>query len=147
MIITSIIIALITLVQVSNSKDKIPQVVVFDNELYIKKMKMDVYNLIDAKLRENDILSTVVSYSGGCEKHEFTLGAIPGVTNTDSRLHANLVLGHENNGDTCKKIVRERLDFDLSPLKEKYRQVYGVKAGSIILQLINKPINIKYNFK
>lgn len=137
----------ITLIQVSNSKDKIPQVVVFDNESNIKKLKMDVYNLIDAKLIENDILSTVVSYSGGCEKHEFTLGAIPGMTNTDSSLQANLVLGHENNGDTCKKIVRERLDFDLSPLKEKYQQVYGIKAGSIILQLMNKPINIKYNFK
>ena len=137
----------ITLIQVSNSKDKILQVVVFDNESNIKKMKMDVYNLIDAKLIENDILSTVVSYSGGCEKHEFTLGAIPGMTNTYSSLQANLVLGHENNGDTCKKIVRERLDFDLTPLKEKYQQVYGVKTGSIILQLMNKPINFKYNFK
>jgi len=92
-------------------------------------------------------LSTVVSYSGGCEKHEFTLGAIPGMINTDSSLQANLVLGHENNGDTCKKIVKERLDFDLSPLKEKYRQVNRVKAGSIMLHLMNTAIIIKYNFK
>jgi hypothetical protein len=132
---------------VPNSKDEIPQIVVFDNMSLIKKMKMDAYNLIDAKLIENDILSTVVSYSGGCEKHEFTLVAIANLTNTDLNHQVNLVLGHENNGDKCKKIVRERLDFDLSPLKEKYKQVYRVKSSSITLKLTNKPLNIKYNFK
>jgi hypothetical protein len=132
---------------VSNSKDKIPQVVVFDNESYMKKMKMDLFNLIEAKLIKNDILSTLVSYFGGCEKHEFTLGAIPAMTNSDSTLQANLVLGHENNGDTCKKIVKERLEFDLSPLKEKYRQIYRVKVDSVMLHLINKEIIIKYDFK
>lgn len=131
----------------SNSKDKIPQVVVFDNESYMKKMKMDLFNLIEAKLIKNDILSTIVSYFGGCEKHEFTLGAIPAMTNSDSTLQANLVLGHENNGDTCKKIVKERLEFDLSPLKEKYRQIYRVKVDSVMLHLINKEIIIKYDFK
>ena len=131
----------------SNSKDKIPEVVVFDNESYMKKMKMDLFNLIEAKLIRNDILSTLVSYFGGCEKHEFTLGAIPAMTNSDSTLRAKLVLGHENNGDTCKKIVKERLEFDLSPLKEKYRQIYRVKVGSVMLHLINKEIIIKYDFK
>jgi hypothetical protein len=132
---------------VSNSKDRIPQVVVFDNESYLKKMKMDMFNLIEAKLIKNDILSILVSYFGGCEEHEFTLGAIPAMINTESTLQANLVLGHENNGDTCKKIVKERLDFDLSPLKEKHRQVYRVKDGSIMLHLMNKEIIIKYDFK
>jgi len=132
---------------VSNSKDNIPRVVVFDSESYMKKMKMDLFNLIEAKLIRNDILSTLVSYFGGCEKHEFTLGAIPAMTNSDSTLRANLVLGHENNGDTCKKIVKERLEFDLSPLKEKYRQIYRVKVGSAMLHLINKEIIIKYDFK
>lgn len=110
-------------------------------------MKMDLFNLIEAKLIKNDILSTIVSYFGGCEKHEFTLGAIPAMTNTEATLQANLVLGHENNGDTCKKIVKERLEFDLSPLKEKYRQAYSVKDGSIMLHLMNKEIIIKYDFK
>ncbi len=147
MTITFIIIVPIILIQVSNSTDKIPQVVVFDNESYIKKMKMDISNLIEAKLVENDILSTVVSYSGGCKKHEFTLGTAPDFTNTDLNPQVNLVLGHENNGDLCRALIRERLDFDLSPLKEKYQQVYGVKAGSMMLHLMNTTITIKYNFK
>ena len=131
----------------SNSKDNIPQVIVFDSESYMKKMKMDSFNLIEAKLIKSDILSILVSYFGGCEKHEFTLGAIPAMTNSDSTLRANLVLGHENNGDTCKKMVKEHLDFDLSPLKVKYRQTYKVKVGSVMLHLMNREINIKYDFK
>lgn len=103
--------------------------------------------MIEAKFIENDILSTVVSYSGGCEKHEFSLGAALGFANTDLSPQANLVLGHESNGDTCKKIIRERLVFDLSPLKEKCQQVYGVKADSMMLHLMNTTITVKYNFK
>jgi hypothetical protein len=135
------------LVQSSSSTGKILPIIEFDNESDIKKMKMDASNLISAKLVENDILSTVVSYSGGCEKHEFTLGAVIGFTNTDVNPQVKLVLGHENNGDTCRSLIRERIDFDLSPLKEKYLQVYGVKAGSILLHISNTPITTKYNFK
>jgi hypothetical protein len=113
----------------------------------MKKMKIDSFNLIEAKLIKNDILSTLVSYFGGCEKHEFALGAIPAMTDSNSTLQANLVLGHENNGDTCKKMVKEHLNFDLSPLKEKYRQTYKVKVGSVMLHLMNREINIKYDFK
>ena len=131
----------------SNSNHKVLRVVVFDNESDMKKMKIDSFNLIEAKLINNDILSTVVSYFGGCEKHEFALGAITAITDSNSTLQANLVLGHENNGDTCKKIVKEHLDFDLSPLKEKYRQIYKLKVGSVMLHLMNKEINIKYDFK
>ena len=111
----------------------------------MKKMKMDAFTLIEARV-ENDTLSVVVSYSGGCEKHEFSLGAVFGLTNGEQCPIANLVLGHENNGDTCKKILRERLDYNLSPLKEKCQRVYGVIANSMILYLMNTTIKIKYNF-
>jgi len=128
----------------SNSKDKIPKVIIFDNESYLKKIKMNTYNLIEAKLIENDILSIVVSYSGGCEKHNFTLAAVPRLANTDSRLQTSLVLGHESNGDSCKKIVKESLFFDLTALKEKYREVYNVKTGLVTLNMTNTNITIEY---
>lgn len=147
MILIFIVITLITLIQVSNSTDKIHRIILFKNESHLKELKMDIYNMIEAKFIENDILSTVVSYSGGCEKHEFSLGATLGFANTDLSPQANLVLGHESNGDTCKKIIRERLVFDLSPLKEKCQQVYGVKADSMMLHLMNTTITVKYNFK
>ena len=135
----------ITLIQYSNSSNSILRVNVFQNESQMKKMKMDAFTLIEAQV-ENDTLSVVVSYSGGCEKHEFSLGAVFGSINGDHRPVANLVLGHENNGDTCKKILRERLDFNLSPLKKKFQKVYGVKANSMILYLMNTAIEVKYNF-
>ena len=100
--------------------------------------------LIEASLK-NDILSVVISYSGGCAKHEFSLGAV--FTNTGCSPVANLVLGHENNNDTCKKILREHLDFNLMPLKKKCQQVCGIKADSIVLNLMYTTITVKYNFK
>jgi hypothetical protein len=129
----------------SDSMAKTPQVLLFDNESHAKKMKMDSYNLIEAKLTEKDILSAVVSYSGGCEKHEFTLAAVPSFTNTGSNPQTKLVLGHESNGDMCKKIVKETLYFDLKPIKEKYRKVKGLKASSSMLHLMNTSVIIKYN--
>jgi hypothetical protein len=135
------------LIQVSNSTEKIPRIIVFENESHIQKMKMDIINLIEAKFIENDILSSVVSYSGGCEKHEFSLVAALGFTNTDLSPQANIALGHKSNGDTCKKIIRERLAFDLSPLKEKCQQVYGINADSMTLHIMNTTITIEYNFK
>lgn len=147
MILIFIITMPITLNQASNSTEKIPRIIVFENESHTQNMKMDISNLIEAKFIENDILSIVVSYSGGCEQHEFNLVAALGSTNTDLSPHANLVLGHESNGDTCKKIIKERLAFDLSPLKEKCKQVYGIKADSMTLRLMNTIIAIKYNFK
>ncbi len=136
-----------TLIQVSNSTAKTPRIIVIENESHIQKMKMDIFNLIEAKFIENDILSIVVSYSGGCEKHEFSLVAALGFTNTDLSPHAKLALGHESNGDTCKKIIRERLAFDLSPLKEKCQQVYGIKSDLMTLLMMNTTITIEYSFK
>jgi hypothetical protein len=108
---------------------------------------MDPYNLIEVKLVEKDILSTVISYSGGCEEHEFALVGALEFTNTDVIPQVNLVLGHEDNGDTCRKLIRERIDFDLSPLKRKYQQVYRQHTGSMMLHIINTTISIKYDLK
>lgn len=146
MVLLSITIVPITLIQVSNSTNRVPWIIVFENESHMKKMKVDASTLMEAFV-ENDILSVIVSYSGGCEKHEFSLGAAFDFMNTDCSPVANLILGHENNGDTCKKIIRERLDFNLSPLKEKCQQVYEAKADSMMLHIMNTTITVKYNFK
>ena len=135
----------VTLIPMSDSPAKIPQVILYDNESYIKKMEMDIYTLIEAKLIEKDILSAVVSYAGGCEEHKFTLAGVSSTMNTGSSPQTILVLGHESNGDVCKKIVRETLFFDLLPIKEKYQKVKGLKAGSSMLHL-NASVIIKYNF-
>jgi len=141
-----LIIPITTMIQMSSSTDKVPQVILFDNESYLKKLKMDIYNLIEAKLLANDTLSAIISYSGGCEKHDFTLAAVPNFTNSTTSPHIKLLLAHDNNGEMCKKIVKENLSFDLSPIKEKYQKDYGLKSGSVMLHLINRSITIKYVF-
>jgi hypothetical protein len=129
----------------TSSSGKIPRIVVLDNESAIQKLKINTFFLKEATLIDNDILSIIVSYSGGCKKHDFTLSTVPRFISTNSSDEVNLVLAHENNGDVCKKIVKEHLYFDLLPLKERYQQVYGIKASSIVLRLMNASIN--YQFK
>lgn len=134
------------LIQVTNSTNSIPRIIVFENESQMKKMNMGAVTLTKASI-VNNTLSIVVSYSGGCEKHEFSLGAIFVFPNTNCNPVANLALGHENNNDTCKKMIRERLEFNLSPLKEKCQRVIGAKADSMILHLMNTTITVRYSFK
>jgi hypothetical protein len=140
-----VIIVFTDLTQNTNSTSKTPRIIMLDNELAIQKLKMDTFFLKEATLTDNDILSVIVSYSGGCKKHDFILATAPHFTTTNLSHQANLVLAHENNGDACKKIVKEHLYFDLLPLKESYQQVYGIKASSIVLRLMNASIN--YQFK
>jgi hypothetical protein len=131
----------------SNCTDKIQRIVLYDNESSMKNIKMDIFNLKEANLVKENILSIIVSYSGGCNEHKFILATVPRLTNTHLNPHVNLLLGHDNNGDTCKKIVRQSLEFDLSPLKERYQKVYDLKAGSMVLHITNTTITIKYDFK
>lgn len=141
-----VIIVFANLTQNTNSTGKIPRIIMLDNESAIQKLKMDTFFLKEATLIDNDILSVTVSYSGGCKKHDFILATVPRFTTTTNLSHqANLVLAHENNGDACKKIVKEHLYFDLLPLKERYQQVYGIKASSIVLRLMNASINYQFN--
>ena len=136
------------LTQGSHSTDKesaVKKLVLFNKESDVKKLKIDNFNLKQAKLIDKDILSISVFYTGGCKKHDFVLGTVPGFGTTNSSHEVDLVLAHRNNGDVCKKIVAESLHFDLSPLKERYKQIHGQKFGRMALRLMNTAL--EYEFK
>lgn len=118
------------------------KVIFVDNGSFIEKLKSDFFVLKGTDLKD-DNLSLIVTYSGGCKKHEFVLAATSHSTNSDLK-KVNLTLSHDNKGDICKKIVRDSLNFDLLPLKERFQQNYGKKEGSMILHLKDK--DIQYNF-
>ncbi len=65
---------------------------------------------------DGDIVTMVISYSGGCEEHEFEL-----VTNKlylkSMPPKLNLFLKHNNNGDACRKLVIDTLRYDVSPAR------------------------------
>lgn len=97
----------------------------------------DEYTLNSAIITD-DTLNISVSYSGGCEDHQFTLVA------SDRFLESFPVqlpafIAHNANGDTCEAYPTENYRFDLTPIKKMYQEAYRQEAGTIILRLKDAP--------
>lgn len=80
----------------------------------IRDLKRVPYIIKSIQLFENEI-QIKISYTGGCKTHDFQLVVD---RNSISKLtkDINLNLSHNDNDDRCKRIVSEKLVFDLSPL-------------------------------
>ena len=85
-----------------------------------------------------DILTVTVSYSGGCEAHQFTLVA-SNVFLESYPVQLGASLAHDANGDSCERWVTEDWDFDLTPIKRMYQDAYREEAGTIVLRLEHAP--------
>jgi hypothetical protein len=83
----------------------------------------------EALVSEDDILTLSVSYSGGCEEHDFDLYWDGSFAET-ALPFANLLMFHENNNDMCEAYITEEIQFDISKLKEGYISNYGNDVGS-----------------
>ena len=95
---------------------------------------------------DGDVLKVNLSYSGGCESHQFTLVA------SDSFLESfpvqlSIFIAHNANGDTCEAYPTEDYHFDLTQIKTMYQEAYRQEAGTIILRLKDAPnIDLVYEF-
>lgn len=87
-----------------------------------------------APVIENDTLILTVSYSGGCEAHDFTLVTDGGFMESDP-VQLVLTLTHDANDDPCEAYPTERYVFDLQPIRTLYQEAYRTDEGSIILLL------------
>lgn len=85
-----------------------------------------------------DFIVLDVSYSGGCEEHEFQLETRGNFTATYPP-EVDVTLKHNSNGDRCRGIKDEKLWFDLTPLK------YG-GTNRVILVLTNTNTTLDYNY-
>ncbi len=85
-----------------------------------------------------DTLSLNLSYAGGCARHEFTLVASESFLESDP-VQLPVSLGHDANGDSCEAWLTEDYEFDLTPLRDRYRQSYGDGSGRIVLLLEGVP--------
>jgi hypothetical protein len=65
---------------------------------------------------DGDFLRLAVSYSGGCEAHDFALWTTKAYGESLPPVHG-LVLTHDAHGDLCEAWITRELRFDLSPLK------------------------------
>ncbi len=93
---------------------------------------------INAATISGDVLSVSVSFSGGCEAHEFTLGLSDGFLESNPvQLWAWLL--HDAKGDSCEAYPTEERQFDLTPIKARYRQAYQQQEGVVIILLEGAP--------
>ena len=84
----------------------------------------DMCTIERAKLTGN-ILELTVSYSGGCEVHQFELIGNPNIAKSLPPIRS-IELVHKSNGDACKAKMEETLRFNLSNL------AYQQETGSVI---------------
>jgi hypothetical protein len=97
----------------------------------------DDYVLNNATI-SGDTLMTSVSYSGGCETHEFTL-VISASFLESSPVQLPAVLRHAAHGDACEAWLTQSYAFDLAVIRTRYREAYGPGAGRVVLQLDGVP--------
>lgn len=96
---------------------------------------------VTAHRLEDDVLQVDLSYSGGCQTHEFE-----GLISADvlESLPVQMVgrITHEDRDDPCDSIVSGTIALDLTPLRDFYQSLYGTGAATVILQLapIGEPI-------
>jgi hypothetical protein len=80
-----------------------------------------------------DVLSAEVSYSGGCEVHEFS-ACWNGMFRTSLPMQVTVAIGHNANGDTCEAYLTETLVIDLTDIRTNWEQ--GNSApGTIMLHV------------
>lgn len=107
---------------------KIPITKSKNNQIFVNKMQIE----------NNYTLSITVTYFGGCKKHSFKLF---GFKETKNKILLNL--DHNSNGDTCKKIIKEKLFFDITPINKEYQKVQDITNNLFILTLTNLEIDYK----
>ena len=127
------------LVSVSSCKATQPSVpvVVNDEGRDVDEWGADPYEMTAAAIH-GDTLVVTVSYSGGCEAHDFTL-VVAGTFKESDPVQLTADLAHDANGDACEAWLTEELRFDLGPVQTLYETVYGQADGTIVLALGNAP--------
>jgi hypothetical protein len=92
-----------------------------------------------------DTLVVEVQYAGGCAQHDFTLLVAP-IFMESYPVQMSGSLAHDANGDMCRALVGRTLRIDLRPLRDLYRQSYGVKSDTLHLNVRDWPRPVVYRF-
>jgi hypothetical protein len=118
--------------------------VIIDNDLF-ENASRDPIDFLNISIFQ-DIIYINVRYSGGCVKHDFYLIFKENFLESDP-VQIPCVLYHDDNDDPCDSIVLDNLNFDLTPLKEKWQEEYQGDSGRIIIRLENYSKEILYVFE
>jgi len=93
---------------------------------------------------DGDTLTVPVSYSGGCEDHDFIVCWPDQAFAESDPVQVALELWHDAHRDTCEAYVSEAQIFDLNPLKEAYKSGYQIDEGTILVTIGST--QIEYTF-
>lgn len=94
---------------------------------------------------EEDTLHLTARFGGGCEDHEFS-ACWNGSFMESFPVQVRVEIIHDDKGDTCKAMVHEELQLDLSALREAYQKAYQTKQGTIVLRLAGVDKAVEYRF-
>jgi len=81
--------------------------------------------VLEEVLLDDCLLTVDVNYGGGCKDHEFELFMSPSIFSESFPAQASLWLKHNGNGDICRGLVSDKIEFDITAVIEKYREQHG----------------------
>lgn len=79
-----------------------------------------------------DTISLNLSYSGGCNEHDYTLFMSPAAFLESLPVQTNLFLRHNGHDDACDAVINTDVSFNLRSVAELHRQFYGRNDEIII---------------
>ena len=110
----------------SPSQDKI---IMFSNRNTINLIK-DRATISEPRI-EGDCLKFKISYSGGCNEHDFWLYGSKAFLESNP-VQVEVLLSHDGKNDACDAWLTEELEFDLTPLKTAYKQAYRSEGKALL---------------
>ena len=90
---------------------------------------------------QGDLLRIAVTYSGGCEDHEFS-ACWDGTFLESNPVQAQLAVHHEDNGDSCEAAITRDVFVDLSLLRSRFQN----QTGTIEIVIAGAAAGISYQF-
>ena len=128
--------------RVTDGSDVVDAIDVIDRSTVIISDRVESFGVdeyvLNTAVITGDTLSVSVSFSGGCEEHQFTL-VTDGMFLESKPVQLRLSLAHDANNDPCEAFPTEEHQFDLSKIKKLYQSAYQQESGVIILVLKNAP--------
>lgn len=88
--------------------------------------------------QNGDYIIFSISYSGGCEDHDFELVSTGHFTPTYPP-EVEIFLKHDNKGDGCRAVIDTKLFYDLRPLKND-------ATTQVLLVIKNTNKTLEYNY-
>jgi len=100
--------------------------------------------IIKQAIIEKDEIQISIEYIGGCgdEKHRLLTN---GYFKESFPIQVYVLLSYEKN-DSCKRIIKENICFDLKELSNQYKKNYKTNEGTIRIRLQDYKQELYYKF-